>query len=296
MLADVAHFSPFHFHRIFAALVGETLNQFVRRLRVEKAASLLLNNPKLSITEVALDCGFSGSSTFARAFKETFHVSATEWRQNPVSFTDRKNGQTQSKNGQSDSKEREACDITSMYIGDTTFHQKWRISMKKASPIEAEVEVKQLEPMHVAYIRHVGSYKGNEGLYEQLIGKIMKWAGPRGLVKFPESQLLYVYHDNPEVTDEEKLRLSVCLTVPEDTEVSGEIGRMTIPGGQYAVGYFEISGDQFQDAWNLIFGNWLPESGYQPDDRPAFEKCLNNPKDHPEGKHIVEIHVPVKPL
>ena len=168
--------------------------------------------------------------------------------------------------------------------------------MKKVSTIEAEVMVRQLKPMHVAYIRHVGAYKGDEALYERLIGKIMKWAGPRGLIRFPESKLLYVYHDNPEITDEEKLRISVCLTVPEDTEVGGEIGEMTIPGGQYAVGHFEISGDQFQDAWNMIFGSWLPESGYQPDDGPAFEMCLNNPDDHPEHKHIVEIHVPVKPL
>ncbi len=44
ILADVASFSPFHFHRIFSAFVGETLNDFIKRLRIEKAASLLINN------------------------------------------------------------------------------------------------------------------------------------------------------------------------------------------------------------------------------------------------------------
>ena len=37
-LAGVAHFSPFHFHRIFKAMTGETLNRFIQRIRVEKAA------------------------------------------------------------------------------------------------------------------------------------------------------------------------------------------------------------------------------------------------------------------
>ena len=80
VLAKIACFSSFHFHRIFAAMTGETLNHFVRRLRIEKAASQLLANPGKSVTEVALDCGFSGSSVFARVFKESFGMSALEWQ------------------------------------------------------------------------------------------------------------------------------------------------------------------------------------------------------------------------
>ena len=68
-LAGVANFSAFHFHRIFHAMVGETLNQFVQRVRVERAASQLVVNPKKSITEIALDCGFSSSAAFARVFE-----------------------------------------------------------------------------------------------------------------------------------------------------------------------------------------------------------------------------------
>ncbi len=45
-LADVANFSSFHFHRIFKTIIGETLNQFIQRIRIEKAAALLINNPK----------------------------------------------------------------------------------------------------------------------------------------------------------------------------------------------------------------------------------------------------------
>ena len=79
-LAEVAHFSPFHFHRIFRAIVGETLNDFIQRIRVEKAATKLVLNPKKSVTEIAFECGFSGSSAFARSFHETYGMSASDWR------------------------------------------------------------------------------------------------------------------------------------------------------------------------------------------------------------------------
>jgi AraC-like DNA-binding protein len=53
-LAGVANFSRFHFHRIFKAMMGETLNQFILRIRIERAAALLIHNPKKSITEMRL--------------------------------------------------------------------------------------------------------------------------------------------------------------------------------------------------------------------------------------------------
>lgn len=91
-------------------------------------------------------------------------------------------------------------------------------------------------------------------------------------------------------------RVDVCITVPEDVSVDGEIGKTTVPGGRYAVGHFELLPTEYEDAWTAIMGGWLPESGYQCDDRPCFESYLNDPKQHPEGKCIVDIHVPVKPL
>ena len=43
-------------------------------------------------------------------------------------------------------------------------------------------------------------------------------------------------------------------------------------------------------------GEWLPESGYQPDDRLCYEIYLNDPTTNPQRKHIVDICEPVKPL
>ena len=79
-LARVAAFSPFHFHRVFRAVTGETLFGFIQRVRLERSAGALLAVPDRSVLEVALDHGFSSSATFARAFKGHFGMSATEWR------------------------------------------------------------------------------------------------------------------------------------------------------------------------------------------------------------------------
>jgi AraC family transcriptional regulator len=54
-IAEAGYFSKFHFHRMFHALVGETAGQFTRRLRLEKAANLLIYAPAKDITAVSLD-------------------------------------------------------------------------------------------------------------------------------------------------------------------------------------------------------------------------------------------------
>ena len=282
-LAKVANFSPFHFHRIFSALVGETLNGFVRRLRLEKAASMLIAHPKETITDIALACGFSGSATFARSFSEHFGMSASAFRQRerrgfpPDLLGNSKIRKTKSKAGK-------APTPSPHYIDERNINSQGRIEMS--------VEIKEMPEMYVAYYRHVGSYSGVGEAFD----KLMRWAGPRGLIRFPKTKMLGVYHDDPEITDPSRLRSSACITVPEGTEVDGEIGTMTVPGGKFAVASFEISHEQFAEAWDELMGKWLPESGYQPDDRPCYELYRNDPKAHPEGKFIIDICVPVRPL
>ena len=292
-LAQVAHFSPFHFHRIFRAMVGETLNGFIQRIRVEKSAMKLVQNPRKSITEIALECGFSSSSTFARAFKETFHMSASDWRSGGH-LQHSKNGKTDGKAGQTAGNIRQDFDIYPYYTEGIT-EQVWRVEMKNKG-LQVKVEVKDMPELNIAYVRHIGPYKGDEELFSRLFNKLMAWAGPRGLLRFPETKIMAVYYDDPELTDESKLRTDACITVPEGTEVDGEIGKTTIPAGKYAIAHFEISPAQYQDAWDTVYRGWLPESGYQPADGPSYELYPGDMKDYAEGKHVVDIHVPVKPL
>jgi AraC family transcriptional regulator len=247
----------------------------------------------MSITEIALDCGFSSSAAFARAFKEAFHMSASQWRSG--GYLEESNiRKTKGKEGQMLRNSGKDVEIILHYADDAMIKQIWR--MKMTNKNEVQVEVRDMPEHHVVYVRHIGPYQGDGSLFANLFERLFKWAGPRGLLRFPETQVMAVYHDDPDITAEENLRTSVCITVPQGTEVDGEIGKMTVPGGKFAVARFEIFEDQYQEAWDAIYGAWLPESGYQPDDRLCYELFHNDPNQHPERKHIFDICVPVKPL
>lgn len=285
-LARVACFSPFHFHRIFSAMTGETVQRFVARLRVEKAASMLLAYPSASVTEVALDCGFGSSAAFARAFRAHFGLSATAWR---------KLGEQDRKLRQAERKLRKEAASTGAYPPDDGAGMDPARPETDMTPIEAtDVRVETTDAMTVAYIRHVGPYAGDAGLFERLIGRLCRWAGPRGLLG-PQARMLSLYHDNPEITDEDKLRVSMCLTVPADTEPEGEVGVMQVQGGATAFASFEIEPHQYGGCWAWLYGSWLPHSGFEPDDRPPYELYTGEPDRCEGGTHRFEICMPVRP-
>ncbi len=279
-LASVANFSKFHFNRIFHSMVGETPFQFILRVRIERAATLIVTNKNESITEIALKCGFSDLSIFSRNFKNYFQLSASQYRAKKSIISNL---------SQQDSKSHQTPETTTQYFCPELKTIKWRTTMK----LNKSVEVKELRKMTVAYIRHIGPYKGDDKLFENIWNRMFSWAGPRGLIGGNDFKSLVIYHDDPNVTIEDKLRMSVCITVPPETKVDGEIGKMEIEAARYVIARFELTAQDFQKAWDWVYGQWFPTSGYQPDDKPCFEMYPEEPKD---GKFIVDICVPVKPI
>jgi len=79
-LAAVAHFSPYHFHRLFLAWTGQTLGGYLARRRLEKGAQRLRGQPESTVLEIALSVGYGSAEAFARAFKAHFGHSPTQWR------------------------------------------------------------------------------------------------------------------------------------------------------------------------------------------------------------------------
>ncbi|NJM16085.1 MAG: helix-turn-helix domain-containing protein [Bacteroidales bacterium] len=168
-LADVANFSKFHFNRIFHSMVGETPFQFILRVRMERAATLIATNNKESITEIARKCGFTDISIFSRNFKSHFQVSASQYRaQNSHN----------SNISQQDSNSRQSQEKPALYFCPSLKTMKWRTNMK----LNQGVEVKELPKMTVAYLRHMGPYKGDEKLFENIWNSLFSWAAPRGLI------------------------------------------------------------------------------------------------------------------
>jgi AraC family transcriptional regulator len=279
-LAEIAGFSKFHFNRIFRAMVGETPFQYITRVRLSRAATMLVMSPGETISEIAFANGFSDIAVFSRNFRSFTGLSATEYR--------RSKGSISNFSQQQSNLDQPVPAVTSYFCAITN-QNKWRTTMET----NKSIDITKFEKMTVAYLRHVGPYAGDEKLFARLWNQLFTWAGPRGLIGGPAFRSLIIYHDDPNITEADKLRMSVCITVPPDTKVDGEIGRMELEGGDYVVARFEVDASQFGEAWNWLYGVWFPQSGYQPDDKPCFEMYPEEPRD---GKFVVDICVPVKPL
>lgn len=281
VMADIASFSPYHFHRIFTFITGETPNNFVSRIRLERAASLLQDSTKDTISEIAFRCGFINVSSFSRAFKSFFGVSAKEFRRLDKAIYI-KNGIRYSKNCKPISKIGKNIQQVNEQI--------CSVELNELIIMDTKIEIKQMPELNLIYCRYMGAFNKIGQAYE----KLFKWAVPRGLVT-SSTKTVTVYHDDPAVTGVEKVRQDASIIVEKDVKVEGEIGKSTVSAGKYAIGHFEIKETEFELAWNTMC-SWLTESGYQPGEGSTYELYHNDYNEHPEHKFIVDICIPVKPL
>jgi AraC family transcriptional regulator len=278
-LAAAANFSPFHFHRIFSALLGEPPAEYIRRLRLEKAAVLLVTDPSASVTSIALGCGFSTSALFCRLFKARFGMPPTVWREN------RKIGQPLSK------ERKDTRPGRASYWREQSGIRARRWGMKK-TPV---VRMENVPAFRVAYVKHMKGYKDAEGI-GTAFQTLFAWAGPRGVMS-PDMRVLGMPLDNPEITPEDKCRYYACLAVDERAQPEGEVGVMNVRPGMYAVGRFSGGSDVFRAAYAYMYGEWLPGSGCQPDDAPAFESYVGQPGGTAaRPRFVFDLYVPVKPI
>jgi len=150
------------------------------------------------------------------------------------------------------------------------------------------VVIREIPEYHVAYIRRYGEYGAEIGA---TFGKLLQWAEPRGLLG--NGTTLSVFWDNPDITPAENCRTDACITVPGATEVSGDIRLQTLPGGRCAIYHTEATNEELLQAWQWMFKEWIPSSGYMPANRPPFELYYNDAALHPEHKWFVDICIPV---
>ena len=258
--AAVAAFSRFHFARIFRGLVGETLNEYIRRLRLERAARNLKQRDE-PITQVALEAGFETHESFTRAFGAMFGISPSAYRAAHKPAPEAASG-------------THWDDLSSYHPPD----------YGEGPP----PEVKELAPVQVVFLRHVGSYSQVGATW----GRLMAWAGMRGLLG-PGMKMFGIVHDDPDVTPEDKVRYDAAVAVSRPVSPEGEFGVMELAGGRYAVVTHRGPYEELGKAYQRIYGAWLPRSGYELRDVPAFEQYLNSPQTAQPQDLLTLIHVPL---
>lgn len=271
-MAEVGCYSPFHLHRLFKAVTGEALNAYINRKRIEKIAWLLINRKDLSVSELSLMYGFSSNSSLTRAFTKFYGLSPTAFRkQLPGEYS--KIGKVKSKSGQESL-------VLEEYVCNINNHLSW-IAMN------ANISLKELPAFELAFVTHIGTAD-----MEHHFDTILKWARPKGLLHKPNMSLVRVYHDSMKITQPEKIRTSAGISLEHPVQVGGEVGLMHIDRGNYVVGNFEIPPEDLGKAWDALLV-WMTEKGYSKSERDPFEIVHNNYRNHPEGKCIVDLCVPI---
>ncbi|MEZ4451419.1 MAG: AraC family transcriptional regulator [Nannocystaceae bacterium] len=257
-VAKVAAFSPFHFHRIFRAMIGETLHDFVKRTRLERAL-YLMSHGRRSLTEIALDVGFKSSSDFSRSFKARFGASPRAfdleaWRQ----------------------RGRESLAPT----------------MSPVAPLtEAfEVRVRDLPARRVAYLRVLRPFE--PGRAAQAAARLIAWARARGLAG---GQWLGYQWEEPELVPLERCRYDVGLEVPEGAPLGVEVSEQRFPAMKVVELALQGSVELEQRALDWLYGAWLPQSGFVPDHQPAFEAWDGEPFAHGESYFELRLQLAIVP-
>jgi AraC family transcriptional regulator len=278
-LAAVAHFSPFHFHRLFSAFMGETLGDYLRRRRVEVAAQRLLTMRRLSVLQAALDVGFGSGEAFTRAFKARFGSAPSAWRRLPHRpRTELRNpGQMDRKNDQDGSAIGGQHDLS---------------FSTEPEPHPMQVQLIDRKPTRVAYLRHTGPYGASVGrFYGTDVAPWLQRHGWMGRERFGISQ------DDPSVTEPAQCRYDACVTLPADFQPPRGMLTTTLQGGRYAVLAFEGTTDAIAAAWQHLCRNWLPEHSLQPGNGPGFEHYPPGSRYDPDtGVFDCGICIPVVPL
>ena len=259
MLACEGCFSAWHFHRIFCGIVGETPNEYLKRIRLEKAVMLM--NQNYSITEIALSSGFANSSHFAQSFKRQYSISPKQWNKKAIcTFTDKTN------------------DMKKIHIDQ-----------------ELTYTVQDIPAFSIAYIRHIGSYDKNIGSAWKTV---MSWARKNNLVTDASIRLSYSW-DCPDITPDGKLRYDACVSLPDAFSLTDSLQNETpvsfrsIEGGRYVVFPFQGNISQLTAFYDSVFGNVLPETSFRLGDAPGYRVHFESGAEQARGICRQELWIPL---
>jgi AraC family transcriptional regulator len=255
-LARQLNASPWHFHRRFRRLTGETLEQCLRRLRLEKAA-FQVTNSSARITDIALEGGFETLESFLKAFRRAHGISPGAMRRlgcwqgqlTAPSNLHYQPGQVR----------------RNFFIVDTGAHQ-------------MNVKITELAPQRLTSLRNIGNYWGLPATWQRLFELL----GQQGAL-LPPRMAMSVFHDHHEGVPEADRRADAGVALAGEFVMKGDLFVQEIPGGLYAIYPHFGSYEEIGPVWERWRTEWLPASGWQLDTtRPSLEWYQNSPDTQPE--------------
>ena len=280
-VAKSSHFSQFHFHRIFHGIIGETVNDFITRKRMETAANRVVCKKELNITEISELGGFSSSANFSKAFKLYFGISPSQLR-NPKKTTSSKIGKIYSKYGKAFNPQS----LYSQFVTDVVI-----FDPDKLEELLMNVKVEEMNEKLVAFLTAPKGY--DLTVIFETWDRIIDWAILSGVTD-QENKRFAICHDNPMITPTDKCRYDASIEIDSNIKVLVPFLKQTIPSGKYAVAYYKGNGDKVSNFYMELYSNWLPSSGFEPDDFPPIAHYLNDSRK--DGFVEMEVCIKLKEL
>lgn len=254
-LSEIAHFSPFHFHRIMRAYLKESIGTYIIRIRMESAATLLLYT-KDDVADIAIKVGYESPAAFSKAFQKRFGTSPSDYRQNKGSL-----------------------EYDVLFISDL-----------KSKVMELKPKIKEIGSKKVVYIHAIGDYNEVGPVWERLADFMKK----KKLFGF-STESMGISYDDPDITEASKLRYDACCTVSKEVKPEGEVGYKVIEGGLFAIFRHKGPYNTLNTTYNQIYEQWLPGSGYELRDVPPREVYLNDPEKSKPEDLKTDIYIGVEP-
>lgn len=274
-LSADAGLSPFHFHRIFRGLLGETPLELHRRLRLERAA-WALRETQMAVTRVAFDAGYDTHEAFTRAFHARYGYAPSAFRRLPPD-------------------ERDEClrQVRLTLAARSGIHFGAGDDVQITLPnfledMRMHAEIVERPAVRVVTVSHRGAYNR----ISEAFSKLGEVAGRAGLFG-PGAEMLAIYYDDPETTPEAELRSDAALSVQPSAAIPNGLGSTTIPAGRYAKALHRGPYDRLGDAWARLMGEWLPKSGYRVEEGVSFERYLNSPMNAKPEDLLTELYIPL---
>lgn len=238
-LSDIACFSKYHFHRLFTAYTGLSLQQYIRWLRLKRAAHQLIVNKETSIIEIAIHAGFESHESFTRVFKQTCGV-------NPSEFRAQSNWQ---------------------------YWERTPYCLSKQGENIMNVTIKNMKERRLAVVEH----RGDPSTLGESVNKLIHWAKNQNMDLKPKAGEAFGYaYDDPKTTPPSEFRFDMGITVPSRLKLQGDIVvEKHLPAGRYAVAMHKGSRDNIIDTIYLLYREWLPTSEEKLGDLPCIF-CYHN--------------------
>ena len=267
-LAQISHFSPYHFQRIYKSLMGESPYETLLRLRLEKSVFLLKHRPSLSVSEVSFQSGFPSAENFSRQFKSRFKIAPSIFKKN---------------------KELQNSRIYQEPFSNDVYH--CTEESRKEGVGTFDVEIEKLSNIPIAFIRGFFGEDGSVLVKNYL--HLIEWATSKsidfkgGLKRFGMSI------DNIEVTPTRQYRYDFAIKIDKKTDPENIIEIGEIPEGKYATIHCQGDISDVAKAWDFLYKIWLPESGYLPADYPAIEEFVQGPEEIGWERFNIKCRIPV---